>query len=159
MLFVDLQNLMILIKHLTFSSGSSELVSQKVPRIKCNMTLTKSGSVAHLAPSLDQAPQEVDTNLNAESHRGDDIQSKLKSEVNIIKLNSCTDSPVGISQISGPDKRSRPTPLSQIGFRDPASVGAGQQLTLLSVEVLITAHVWNVHIGICLFVWVRLSIH
>lgn len=40
-----------------------------------------------------------------------------------------------ISQISGPSGQSKPTPLSQIGFRDPASVGAGQQLTLLSIEV------------------------
>lgn len=39
------------------------------------------------------------------------------------------------SQISGPDKKVRITPLSQIGFRDPASVGQGQKLTLLSVEV------------------------
>ena len=37
------------------------------------------------------------------------------------------------SQISGAD--SKPTPLSQIGFRDPASTGGGQQLTLLSIEV------------------------
>ncbi|MED6120140.1 hypothetical protein PIB30_018351, partial [Stylosanthes scabra] len=40
------------------------------------------------------------------------------------------------SQISGPMRRSNSTPLSQIGFRDPASVGCGQQLTLLSIEVL-----------------------
>lgn len=39
------------------------------------------------------------------------------------------------SQISGPDKTLRLTPMSQIGFRDPASVGQGQQLTLLSIEV------------------------
>ncbi|XP_027350096.1 DNA polymerase zeta catalytic subunit-like isoform X2 [Abrus precatorius] len=41
-----------------------------------------------------------------------------------------------ISQISGPDGKSGLTPLSQIGFRDPASVGCGQQLTLLSTEIL-----------------------
>ncbi|XP_051144572.1 DNA polymerase zeta catalytic subunit [Andrographis paniculata] len=40
------------------------------------------------------------------------------------------------SQISCPDKKILLTPLSQIGFRDPASVGQGQQLTLLSIEVL-----------------------
>ncbi|KAI3848221.1 hypothetical protein MKX03_003499 [Papaver bracteatum] len=40
-----------------------------------------------------------------------------------------------VSQISGPDRRSKLTPLSQTGFRDPASVGAGQQLTLLSIEI------------------------
>ncbi|KAK7258870.1 hypothetical protein RIF29_24458 [Crotalaria pallida] len=41
-----------------------------------------------------------------------------------------------ISQISGPDGKSSFTPLSQIGFRDPASIGRGQQLMLLSIEVL-----------------------
>lgn len=40
------------------------------------------------------------------------------------------------SQTSAPDGKSSFTPLSQIGFRDPASVGCGQQLTLLSIEVL-----------------------
>lgn len=39
------------------------------------------------------------------------------------------------SQISGPDRKSKLTPLSQTGFRDPASMGCGQQLTLLSIEV------------------------
>ncbi|KAL6896569.1 hypothetical protein ACP4OV_007141 [Aristida adscensionis] len=40
------------------------------------------------------------------------------------------------SQISAGDKKTKLTPLSQIGFRDPASVGGGQQLTILSIEVL-----------------------
>lgn len=42
-----------------------------------------------------------------------------------------------LSQISGPDRldKSDLTPLSQIGFRDSASIGAGQQLTLISIEV------------------------
>jgi len=39
-------------------------------------------------------------------------------------------------QTSAPDGKSIFTPLSQTGFRDPASVGCGQQLTLLSIEVL-----------------------
>ncbi|XP_062186460.1 DNA polymerase zeta catalytic subunit isoform X2 [Phragmites australis] len=40
------------------------------------------------------------------------------------------------SQISAGDEKDKLTPLSQIGFRDPAGVGGGQQLTILSVEVL-----------------------
>lgn len=40
-----------------------------------------------------------------------------------------------VSQISGPDDKSNLTPLSQIGFRDPASIGGGQQLTVMSLEV------------------------
>ncbi|CAH1444198.1 unnamed protein product [Lactuca virosa] len=39
-----------------------------------------------------------------------------------------------ISQISGPEGKNL-TPLSQSGFKDPASVGAGQQLTMFSIEV------------------------
>uniref|UniRef100_K3ZPX4 DNA polymerase n=1 Tax=Setaria italica TaxID=4555 RepID=K3ZPX4_SETIT len=40
------------------------------------------------------------------------------------------------SQISAGNEKDKLTPLSQIGFRDPASVGCGQQLTMLSMEVL-----------------------
>lgn len=40
------------------------------------------------------------------------------------------------SQISAGNEKDRLTPLSQIGFRDPASIGGGQQLTILSMEVL-----------------------
>lgn len=40
------------------------------------------------------------------------------------------------SQISAENEKDKPTPLSQIGFRDPASIGGGQQLTILSMEVL-----------------------
>ncbi|XP_027107695.1 DNA polymerase zeta catalytic subunit isoform X2 [Coffea arabica] len=39
------------------------------------------------------------------------------------------------SQLSGPDVKSKLTPLSQMGFRDPASVGGRQQLTIVSIEV------------------------
>jgi hypothetical protein len=41
-----------------------------------------------------------------------------------------------ISQISAPSPAgAKQTPLSQTGFRDPASVGAGQQVTLMSIEL------------------------
>ena len=40
------------------------------------------------------------------------------------------------SQISAGNEKDKFTPLSQIGFRDPASIGGGQQLTILSMEVL-----------------------
>ncbi|XP_074555935.1 DNA polymerase zeta catalytic subunit [Curcuma longa] len=49
---------------------------------------------------------------------------------------SCSSSQdVSQSQISGPDTKLTLTPLSQIGFCDPASIGCGQQLTIMSVEV------------------------
>ncbi|XP_057871729.2 DNA polymerase zeta catalytic subunit isoform X2 [Cryptomeria japonica] len=41
-----------------------------------------------------------------------------------------------VSQISAPSPAgAKQTPISQTGFRDPASVGAGQQLTLMSIEI------------------------
>ena len=52
------------------------------------------------------------------------------------RVKVCLDGSQDESQISGPIGKSSSTPLSQIGFRDPASVGRGQQLTLLSIEVL-----------------------
>ncbi|KAI9084793.1 hypothetical protein K1719_033199 [Acacia pycnantha] len=55
-------------------------------------------------------------------------------QMNLIK--TCMDGSQDAPQISGPDVKSRSTPLSQIGFCDPASTGCGQQLTLLSIEVL-----------------------
>ncbi|KAL9379007.1 hypothetical protein Peur_027489 [Populus x canadensis] len=116
--------------------GSSEIGSQSSSPIHCDKVLTVPTPVAHLMPILDQAPQATNMNDNAESHlSSDEAQRKLQSEGNIMKLNPCTNCPMDISQISGPDRTSRLTPLSQIGFRDSASVGAGQQLTSLSIEV------------------------
>ncbi|RVX18707.1 DNA polymerase zeta catalytic subunit [Vitis vinifera] len=68
------------------------------------------GSVSHVKPVLDQQNHGIHDNLNA-------------------KKNAFHD------KISGPEEKSKPTPLSQIGFRDPASVGGGQQVTLLSIEI------------------------
>lgn len=43
-----------------------------------------------------------------------------------------------VSQITAPSPaKGHLTPLSQSGFRDPASVGAGQQVTLMSIEVVL----------------------
>ncbi|KAJ4719461.1 DNA polymerase [Melia azedarach] len=92
----------------------------------CNKDLTESAS--HVRPMLEKA----DAELNPERKGLTEI---LQIEGHTAELNACADSLPDISQISGPDGRSRPTPLSQIGFRDPASVGAGEQLTLLSIEV------------------------
>lgn len=56
------------------------------------------------------------------------------------EVRACASLSQDASQISGPDGISKATPLSQIGFRDPASVGGIQQLTLLSIEVFITLY-------------------
>lgn len=68
---------------------------------------------------------------------GDEMTTKMQGGVGIVKEKACAGFSEDISQISGPDGKSRPTPLSQSGFQDPASVGGGQQLTLLSIEVLV----------------------
>ena len=44
---------------------------------------------------------------------------------------SCSDSTQDLTKISRPEGKLKPTPLSRSGFRDPASVGGGQQLTFL----------------------------
>ncbi|KAK2640409.1 hypothetical protein Ddye_028204 [Dipteronia dyeriana] len=87
-------------------------------------------------PVLEELHPETDGRVDIESN-SDPKEEKimLQSEGCIAEENACTDCLQDISQISGPDGRSRPTPLSQIGFRDPASLGAGEQLTLLSIEV------------------------
>ncbi|XP_021772931.1 DNA polymerase zeta catalytic subunit-like [Chenopodium quinoa] len=87
----------------------------------------------------------MNNRLDGENHRNLDMEGGLMKD----ELAQCLDKGSSlkeifltklshdISQISGPSGQSKPTPLSQIGFRDPASVGAGQQLTLLSMEVRI----------------------
>ncbi|KAI4349976.1 hypothetical protein L6164_010509 [Bauhinia variegata] len=78
----------------------------------------------HARPSLDQ-DQNVDAEKNSSCISGGQIGVK-----------KCLDGSQDISQILAPYEKLKSTPLSQIGFRDPASVGGGQQLALLSIEVL-----------------------
>lgn len=67
------------------------------------------------------------------SHTG--MATVSETEGNLMDAKPCAVFSQDISQISGPDAKSKPTPLSQTGFRDPASLGGGQQLTLFSIEV------------------------
>ncbi|CAN1232917.1 DNA polymerase zeta catalytic subunit [Linum perenne] len=86
----------------------------------------QSNCVSHLTTTPDQVQKETSHGLDAENHPCQEkLQDPSQSEGDMRDA----------SQISGPDGRSGPTPLSQIGFRDPASSGGGQQLTLLSMEV------------------------
>lgn len=64
-----------------------------------------------------------------------DARIKQQDEEIILKCEPSMGGSQDLSQISGPDRKSRLTPLSQTGFRDPASIGCGQQLTILSIEV------------------------
>ncbi|CAN0914193.1 DNA polymerase zeta catalytic subunit [Linum grandiflorum] len=83
-------------------------------------------SASHLTSSPNQVQKETTDDRGVEYHPHQEKHQELsQSEGNMRDA----------SQISGPDGRSGPTPLSQIGFRDPASSGGGQQLTLLSMEV------------------------
>ncbi|CBI36804.3 unnamed protein product, partial [Vitis vinifera] len=94
------------------------------------------GSVSHVKPVLDQQNHEIHDNLNAKKNAfHDKVPEKTQVKGNIMKVKKCTNCSQDISQISGPEEKSKPTPLSQIGFRDPASVGGGQQVTLLSIEI------------------------
>ncbi|KAF3967331.1 hypothetical protein CMV_008664 [Castanea mollissima] len=98
--------------------------------------MPESGSGSHVEPILDRLYLENPRNLNAErSAFGDGVTAIIQGGGGIAKEKSCSDSSHDMSQISGPDGKSKPTPLSQSGFQDPASVGGGQQLTLLSIEV------------------------
>ncbi|XP_025801172.1 DNA polymerase zeta catalytic subunit isoform X3 [Panicum hallii] len=63
---------------------------------------------------------------------GDVIESTLLSNKESKQLDEWHD----FSQISAGNEKDKLTPLSQVGFRDPASIGGGQQLTILSMEVL-----------------------
>jgi len=73
------------------------------------------------------------------------VQDEVKGEVSKEKQSAGTSKDIpksalrwrDVSQITAPSPlKGQSTPLSQSGFRDPASVGAGQQITLMSIEVL-----------------------
>ncbi|KAL6964779.1 DNA-directed DNA polymerase [Sarracenia purpurea var. burkii] len=103
----------------------------------CKRPLSEFGSVSGMEPPiLGQLNQQADGDLNSETIPfGKGATAMCQSGCNITKRKECSDGLLDISQISGPDGKSKATPLSQIGFRDPASFGEGQQLTLLSIEV------------------------
>ncbi|KAG5044295.1 hypothetical protein JHK87_008210 [Glycine soja] len=81
---------------------------------------------------------ETEPPLRPKLYQDSDTENKppCNGEGQTERVKACLDDSQDISQISDPDRKSSFTPLSQIGFRDPASVGCGQQLTLLSIEIL-----------------------
>ncbi|XP_017700432.1 DNA polymerase zeta catalytic subunit isoform X2 [Phoenix dactylifera] len=96
----------------------------------CDGSLPESKVAFHLKPDFSPSSQEIKIHLPVV----DILSNDTKLAGNRMKENAVTDS-CHASQISGPDGKSDLTPLSQIGFRDPASVGCGQQLTIMSLEV------------------------
>lgn len=104
-------------------SKKSSPESDSVVHVQHNMVQGSQDNCEKVGAVINPFYNEVPETLQGEE---DDAKAKAKA------YSHCSED---ISQISGPDGRSKPTPLSQIGFRDPASVGGGQQLTLLSIEV------------------------
>ncbi|KAB2635490.1 DNA polymerase zeta catalytic subunit-like [Pyrus ussuriensis x Pyrus communis] len=92
--------------------------------------------VDNVPTTLPQGPQENHENHEEErNHFCTDRTGIDQREGDAVKVQPNSECSQDNSQISGLDGRSKPTPLSQIGFRDTASVGGGQQLTLLSIEL------------------------
>ncbi|TYI16304.1 hypothetical protein ES332_A08G245600v1 [Gossypium tomentosum] len=117
-------------------TGSSECLialENSLP-VNYNEDLIETTSKYHTGPIWEQGHPEKNVVLGSEVKPCCD-ESTCLSEGKVTKVNSCSNGSQDLSQISGPDGKSMPTPLSKIGFRDPASVGAGQQLTVLSLEV------------------------
>ncbi|GMY21582.1 DNA polymerase zeta catalytic subunit-like, partial [Fagus crenata] len=115
--------------------ASSLIGTQSFLPDDCDKDLPESVSRPHVKPILDHLYQENPRILNRErSAFGDGVTTIMQGKGGIAKEKSCSESTQDMSKISGPDGKSKPT-LSQSGFRDPASVGGGQQLTLLSIEV------------------------
>ncbi|KAF5178796.1 Dna polymerase zeta catalytic subunit [Thalictrum thalictroides] len=115
-------------------TGENDMLNLKEVLVDVNHgTLSKSVSVPFLECSSDQVTEKHGRNLKAKNNIYE--VSKLHCEGTKLKGGKCNDNWRDVSQISGPDVRSKLTPLSQIGFRDSASAGDGQQLTLMSIEV------------------------
>ncbi|KAJ1292324.1 hypothetical protein BS78_02G383800 [Paspalum vaginatum] len=70
--------------------------------------------------------------LENSSTKDGDIKESAVSNKESKRLDEWHD----FSQISAGSDKDKLTPLSQIGFRDTANIGGGQQLTILSMEVL-----------------------
>ena len=98
----------------------------------CDKDLPESGSGSHVKPILDHLYRKNPKILNRERNAFvDGVTTIMQGRGGIAKEKSCSDSTQDLTKISRPEGKLKPTPLSQSGFRDPASVGGGQQLTFL----------------------------
>ncbi|KAF7135262.1 hypothetical protein RHSIM_Rhsim08G0103800 [Rhododendron simsii] len=132
--------------HVDSGSSGSQIGSQGSWVESCGKCVPEPGLVSVKSPILGKLKQQIRRDLNAEMNpfvkdvTGKQAHGYLNgvycSESDSTEGKECSDCLLDMSQISGPDGKSKPTPISQIGFRDPASFGGGQQLALLSVEVL-----------------------
>ncbi|XP_068495573.1 DNA polymerase zeta catalytic subunit isoform X2 [Phaseolus vulgaris] len=90
------------------------------------------------AENKDKCASETEPPLRPKLHEDADTEKRApcNGEGQTERVKTHLDDSQDTPQTSAPDGKSIFTPLSQTGFRDPASVGCGQQLTLLSIEIL-----------------------
>ncbi|XP_019168407.1 PREDICTED: DNA polymerase zeta catalytic subunit isoform X1 [Ipomoea nil] len=121
----------------SIKESSSEAIGLQNSRaLSGSQPLIEAVPASDLKPNLDLINQQHKGSHNMElEHFHDGIKVIPQCKEDMLKCKPSTDFSEDISQISGPDRKSKLTPLSQIGFRDSASIGCGQQLTLLSIEV------------------------
>ncbi|CAA7058420.1 unnamed protein product [Microthlaspi erraticum] len=106
--------------------GPGDFEIESEDHIDCDIA-----SASNVVSVSEHVEQQQNVFVNSDTASKIDLKRKGK----FVNLNLQTSVSQEMSQLSGPDGKSRPTPLSQTGFRDPASMGAGQQLTVLSIEV------------------------
>ncbi|XP_076930223.1 DNA polymerase zeta catalytic subunit-like [Bidens hawaiensis] len=108
-------------------NNETDVLRENVIALK-EESLSPKGSLEPLVYSSSMS--DIKTNL--------DHAKKLGKENHVMRPKTCSPGlasvPQDVSQLSGPEGK-KLTPLSQAGFKDPASIGAGQQLTMLSIEV------------------------
>ncbi|KAG8099150.1 hypothetical protein GUJ93_ZPchr0013g35749 [Zizania palustris] len=127
-----------------FSPPSAVAVSQWITQQPCPSSLSghpnygkkvpfdqEGANNSTLSPYTGSGPLEHTTTLFPDDTAMMEVEPDL-SKKEIENLADWHD----FSQISAGDEKDKLTPLSQIGFRDPASTGCGQQLTIISIEVL-----------------------
>lgn len=113
--------------------SSYEVTTAITAEINCQ-PLQQSRSLCSKSGPTDNSPQTSKPKLTTgtELNKGSDSQEKLSEGLRAEPSRRRED----ISQISGPTAAENHfTPISQSGFRDPASTGRGQQISVMSVEV------------------------
>lgn len=109
--------------------------SQGSPTQACSSSLLDTFTRSVLVSNLDKSDLQNHENTMKVGEPNHDGIAVKQNDAKSLKCKASIGSSQEMSQISGPDAQSKLTPLSQIGFRDPASVGCGQQLTIVSIEV------------------------
>ncbi|XP_047064420.1 DNA polymerase zeta catalytic subunit-like [Lolium rigidum] len=124
-----------------FSPPSAVSVRQWLPQQACSSNVPGDQEIEHhptFSPRaealalMDDSPVPRSAPENTTTTFTDTVMTKPDLSN---KENKQSDDWHDFSQISVEEEKHKLTPLSQSGFRDPASTGGGQQLTLLSIEV------------------------